>query len=126
MEKTLRAVIGIFVVSAVCTPLMNLKKTDSFLSAFIAEANPIIETEDMREQMENVCKNTVGKVIDETLESAGITDYDTAVNMYIDDKYYIIIQNIQIKISNKNTGSASEIQAELQEKLGVEVEVICN
>ena len=45
MEKTLRAVIGIFVVSAICTPLLKLKKSDVFLPAFVAEAAPEIDTD---------------------------------------------------------------------------------
>lgn len=125
MEKTLRAVIGIFVVSAICTPLVNLKKADSFLPAFMAEASPVIDTENLQEQMENACKNTVGKVVDEAMTSAGIDNYDVSVNVYTDNEYCINIQEIQITIAAENSSSVERIQAVLQEKLCVPVNVIC-
>lgn len=125
MEKTLRAVIGIFVVSAVCTPLVELKKADSFLPAFAAQSLPAIEAENLREQIEEACKSTAGRVIDEVMKSAGISNYEAAVNVHMNEEYCIIIQDIQIKIDSENIGSAAKIQAALQQKLNVKVNVIC-
>lgn len=125
MDKTLRAVIGIFVVSAICTPLIKLKKTDVFLPAFIAEAVTLEETEKLLEQMKNACKETVGRVIDDELKGLNIDSYGVETVVDIDDGNCIIIHNIRIVISSEINGSADEIREKLQERLGVPVEVIC-
>lgn len=125
MEKTLRAVIGIFVVSAVCTPLVKLKKADSFLPVFTAQTLPAVEAENLREQIEEACKSTAGKVIDEVMKSVEIGDYEAAVNVHMDENGCIIIQDIQVEVDSENIGSVAKIQALLQQKLNVTVNVIC-
>ncbi len=125
MEKTLRAVIGIFVVSAICTPLIKLKKADVSLPAFIAEAVTLEETEKLLEQMKNACKETVGRVVDDELRTFEIGDYDVETILDIDEDNCIIIQSVQIVIKSKNNGAADEIKEKLQERLGIPVEVIC-
>lgn len=125
MEKTLRAVIGIFVVSALCTPLMKLKKANTLLPAFVAYTEPEIQMQNLNGQMVSACKETIGKVVDEVLGAVGIDDYSVESNVDIDKEYRIIIQNIQVAVSSENNVSVGKIQAELCERLGVPVVVIC-
>lgn len=125
MEKTLRAVIGIFVVSSICTPLLKLKKTDVLLPAFVAEAVADTDTADLEAQMENACKNTIGKTVDAVMNSVGIKNYEIETAVDMDENYCIIIQDIEIKIHSKYNGSVEGIETTVQEKLGVPVKVIC-
>ena len=126
MEKTLRAVIGIFVVSAICTPLLKFSKTELSLPAFIADAAEISVTADgLLEQTEKACKETVGRVVADVMGSAKIDDYEVETNVDIDENYCIIIHSIQITFSSENSDSVTEIKAELQKRLGVPVEIIC-
>lgn len=125
MEKTLRAVIGIFVVSAICTPLLKLKKSDVFLPAFVAEAAPEIDTDKLDSQIKNACKNTIGKAIDDIMNTIGIKNYEVETVVDMDEGGCIIIQRIQIKIHSINNISAAEIEALVQKKLGVPAKVIC-
>lgn len=125
MEKTLRAVIGIFVVSALCIPFMKMKKTDTLLPAFVVHTAPEIQMHNLNGQMVKACENTVGEVVDEVLESVGAYDYTVETNVDIDKENRIIIQDIQITVSLENDALIDEIQAELSERLGVPVTVIC-
>lgn len=125
MEKTLRAVIGIFVVSAICTPLLKLKKADDFLPAFVAEAAADTDTSDLESQMKNACRNAIGKAVDEVMNSAGVETYEVEADVDMDEDYCILIQEIRISIHSTNNGSVAEIEAMAQEKLGVPVKIIC-
>lgn len=125
MEKTLRAVIGIFVVSAICTPLLKLKKTDTFLPAFVADAVTQTDTSDLELQMKNACRNTIGKVVDDIMNSAGVENYEVEADVDMDEKYCVIIQEIRINIHRTNNGSVAEIEAMAKERLGVPVKIVC-
>lgn len=126
MEKTLRAVIGIFVVSAICTPLLKFGKTELRLPAFAADAAEIcVEADNLLEQTEKACKETVGRVVSDVMASAKIDGYEVETNVDIDENYCIIIQSIYVTLDSENSGSAAGIKAELQKRLGVPVEIIC-
>ena len=125
MEKTLRAVIGIFVVSAVCMPLANLKKGEKILPAFLFEESAFAFSESLEEQMLGVCQNTVGVVVKETAEEMHITDYTVKVDADVDELYCIIMHDIHIVIPDKNADSAAGFAAVLQERIGVPVSVEC-
>ncbi len=125
MEKTLRAVIGIFVVSAICTPLLKLKKADDFLPAFVAEAVTETDTSDLESQMKNACRNTIGKAVDDIMNSVSIENYEVEADVDMDENYCIIMQEIRINIHSANNGSVAEIEAMAKERLGVPVKIIC-
>ncbi len=122
MEKTLRAVIGIFVVSAVVSPLSEITEKD-FLPAFVYENITVTPDNELKEHMLEVCRNTVGKVIAETAEEYGIKNFDVDTDLYIDENNCIIIQNICITIPSDGIGKQQEFSAELEGKLGVPVTV---
>lgn len=125
MEKTLRAVIGIFVVSAICTPLLKLKNTQAVLPAFVAEAVSDADTKSLESQIENACKNTIGKVIDDVMKSAEIENYEVETDVNMDENYCVIIQDVRIKIHSMSNSHVAEIEAIMQERLGVPVKIIC-
>ena len=124
MEKTLRAVIGIFVVSAVCLPLAKLKNADEILPAFVFE-NDANYSRNLEDQMLDACKDTVGKVIEETAKEMKITEYDVDADMQINENYCIIIQHIHVKVYACNSVVSAEFEGLLQNKLGVPVSVEC-
>ena len=124
MEKTLRAVIGIFIVSAVCMPLQKLKKADEVLPAFSFDGEAYFN-QNLEKQMLEACRETVGKVIDKTAKDMNIAEYDVDADIQMDANCCIIIQHIHIKTYTCDSGTAAELEAVLQNKLGVSVAVEC-
>ena len=122
MEKTLRAVIGIFVVSAVCMPLAKLKNAEDILPAFSFEGEAYYY-ESISEQMVEACKNTVAEVIADSAKELGIADYDVDADIQINEEYCIIIQDIHIRVYDCDDVGAAEFEAVLCDKLGVSVAV---
>ena len=122
MEKTLRAVIGIFIVTTVCAPLANLKKAEDILPAFSFEGEAYY-SDSLEEQMLAACKNTVGEVVENVAEEMGIAEYDVNTNIQIDEEYCIIIQDIHIVVYGCDSAVAADFEAVLQNKLGVSVAV---
>ncbi len=125
MDKTVRAVVGIFIVATICAPLSQLKSTDISEYAFSVSDYPDNgKAEDnMYEHMISVCKKTVE---DETLLLAD--EYKIKVEsikseMNIDENNCIIIRDIQIDIQYDSQNKTSEFSEKLSEILGVSVAV---
>ena len=124
MEKTLRAVIGIFIVSTVCMPLAKLKNAEDILPAFSFESETYL-SENLEEQMLDVCRETVGKVIDDTAKELNIAEYDVDADMQMNEEYCIIIQYIHISVYECDSVTTAKFESVLQNKLGVSVTVEC-
>ena len=90
MEKTLRAVIGIFIVSAVCMPLQKLKNADEVLPAFSFDGEAYFN-QNLEKQMLEACRETVGKVIDKTAKDMNIAEYDVDADIQMDANCCIVI-----------------------------------
>ena len=122
MEKTLRAVIGIFIVATVISPIAKLSDAD-ILPAFAFEKETVAIENDLGEYMLEVCKNTVGKVISEAAKKHGVEEFGIDADMYIDENGCIIIQKIRITIQSESAEKRQSFSAELEEKLGIPVAV---
>lgn len=126
MEKTLRAVIGVFIVAAVCSPLVKLKNADDILPVFAFENTDSADADKLAEQMLEACRNTVGETVRAAAAETGIEDYSVETDAYIDEDYCIIIQRIRIIIPSENADLQNGFSAVLQEQLGVPVTVECS
>lgn len=124
MEKVLRTVIGIFVVCVLCSPLTQLK-TDADFSSFSFEENEAVQADLLGKQIEESCRETVGNVAKEVASQLGITEYEVDVEMYIDETFCIIIQNVTVDIPTEHKEVADEFSKELQGRLGVPVTAEC-
>ncbi len=120
MDKTLRAVIGIFIVAVICAPLASLENVDDILPAFAETdyADAFNETEKLNEYILSAYEETVKKEIETVAEEYGISPDKAEVDMYIDDDYCIIIQKIEVQILS---GNSDEFSLALQKRLGAPV-----
>ncbi len=126
MEKTLRAVIGVFIVAAVCSPLSQLKNSDDILPAFAFGETDYADAGELGEQMLEACRNTVGETVRAAAAETGIGDYTVETDAYIDENCCIIIQEIRVVIPPENADLQNGFSAALQERLGVPVTVECS
>ena len=124
MEKALRTVIGIFIVSVLCSPLTKLE-TDADFIGFSVEQNEPAMAHSLGRQMEDSCRKTIGIAVKDVASEVGINDFEIETDLYIDDNCCIIIQDIHIVIPSENKASANEFSDKLQKKLGVPVTVEC-
>lgn len=124
MEKALRTVIGIFIISALCSPLVTLG-SDAELPSFSIEENAMVQADELGKQMEESCRKTIGIAAKEVATELGITEYNVNADLYIDDKFCIIIQKIRIVLPSENKEIAEEFSQRLQTRLGVPVTAEC-
>lgn len=122
-SKTLRTVIGIFIVMIICAPLTDLKDEDSFLPVFneSGDISASDEEENLKEYMVSACRESVKTEIGKVASELGASVSNAEINMYIDDEYCIIIQDVLIKTDYAHTGKLSSA---LSERLGVPVRII--
>lgn len=125
MDKTMRAVVGIFIVAVICTPLVQLKNADEFLPAFndFDSDFDLDEDESLKEYMVSVCRDAVKKEIESAAGELGIQTVSAEIDMNIDDEYCIIIQEILIRTASDSQAEKDEFSAALQERLGVPVTI---
>lgn len=126
MEKTLRAVIGIFVVSAVCSPIAEITQNGNFVPAFLNESVAEISDNGLEEHMLEACRNAVGNIISQEASEYGISDYSVDAEMYMDDGRCIIIQSVCITIPKESSVSLQEFSSVLEKRLGIPVTVNSN
>lgn len=122
MEKTLRAVVGIFIVAAICTPLTKLSADGLTLSAF-APAEDSAENEKLNEFILDGYKTASEKTILQVAEKRGIHVENIAAEMDINSDGCIIIHNIIAVIKEIPQKEKEEFARELSYALGAEVEV---
>ncbi len=124
MEKVLRTVVGIFIVSVLCSPLTKLK-TDAAFPSLSFDLIEAVQADSLGKQMEETCRQTIGIVAKETAEEFGITEYELNTELYIDSEFCINIQEIHIVIPSEYQAVLIEFSEKLQIKLGVPITAEC-
>lgn len=125
MDKTVRAVVGIFVVAAICSPLAELIKSDLTVEAMADyEYEADGGAEDLQEYMLDVCREAAENQIVSAAEESGISVEEIFINADIDADNCIIIHGITVAVSAETADKSSDFSAVLEEALGVPVTVI--
>lgn len=122
MDKTVRAVVGIFVVAAICSPLANLLKDDLSTEAF-ADYETDIQSEDMNDYVLEAFCNEVQKRVLSEADEWGIGIKEIFTDAEIDADNCIIIHKITVTAEEKNGQEIRNFSACLSEELGVAVAV---
>lgn len=125
MDKTLRAVVGIFVVAAICSPLAELKNADFSLEAMVGSYSAY-ENENisvLQEQMISACRNAVENEVRKAADEVGAVVSSIRADVSVDAENCIIIHNISVGISEYFKEDATALSEALGERLGVPVTV---
>lgn len=122
-DKTVRTVAGIFVVAAICAPLSQLDIEKISIPAFAASYEAEDSGKELEEYMLSACKSAVDSEISAAAEQHGITVEAVTVDAYTDENNCIIIRNIQIDIQCDNVKSASDFSEDVEERIGVSVNI---
>ncbi|MBQ8763641.1 MAG: stage III sporulation protein AF [Clostridia bacterium] len=126
MDKTVRAVVGIFVVAVICAPLSEIENFDFSVEAFANYGEvPFDNThiDDMNLQMINICKKAVEEQIKKTADEQNVTAISVEADISVDAENCIIIHKIDVCIDDGEFLSADLLSEKFSEKLGVPVVV---
>ena len=125
MDKTIRAVIGIFVVAAIFSPLTELKNDGKNFfekEAFAFEEEKEAD-ENLNEYLLSACKNAVNSEIKKAADELNIPSHQSEIEAYVDDENCIIIQSITIQIPAEYIGKAEKLSENAAERIGAPVTV---
>ncbi len=122
MDKTVRAVIGIFVVSVICAPLAQIKSADVSVQAFADYDSEYQNTEELEEYMISACRTAIENTVLKEAEHLGVQPVSIEAEISVDDDKCIIIHKIRISIPGSSEKINADLSEKLEEKLGVPVE----
>lgn len=123
LDKTVRAVVGIFVVASICAPLMQLKKIDSADYELASYNYDSDITDELTEYTLSACRSAVENEVLTLADRFGISIKDIFIDAYVDKDECIIIQDIQVEIYSSCESETESFSAELKNNLGLSVTV---
>ncbi len=126
MEKTVRAVVGIFVVAVICAPLSEIEDFDFSVNAF-ADSDGIsfddTYIEKMNLQIIDICRNTVEKQIREIAKEQNVAVISVNADISVDAENCIIIHEIDVRIDEKYSEQTELLSEKFSKNLGIPVDV---
>lgn len=120
-EKTVRAVAGIFVISAIFTPIADISLDFSAISA-AAEYDGEADTQ-LSEALLDMCRAEAEKAILSAAEGQGATVKEICIDADINADGCIIIHSITVKVSSGDGAKIHGLSAAFTNAVGVPVEV---
>lgn len=127
MDKTLRAVVGIFVVAVICLPIAEISETElvsgTFADSFEVSSDEVC-SEDMQKQMLEIFESTIISSVKETASELNINVVSVNPDISVDENYCINIHKITVTISDCSLSSKEYLSEKISENLGVSAEVI--
>ncbi len=122
-EKSMRAVIGIFIVSAVCIPLTKADFSFETVNGVASESGYSETADELYAFAHRAVTDAAEATVSEAATESGIEDYTLKAEIATEENGCIIIREIIIEIDGENNGSAAEFERIVSEKLGVQAVV---
>ena len=121
-NKTVRAVVGIFIVAVIGTPFVDMLNSGYVSDAF-AVSDYSVGGDDMRDfLLESFCES-VKTELENTASQLGISLDEINIEAELDAENCIIIHKISVETDSEYSEKSSEISDILSEKTGVNVTV---
>lgn len=125
MDKTVRAVVGVFVVAVICAPLAEL--ADNPISVEAISGFDFSEVsysdEELRESVILSLENAVKEQVEIAAVEMNVTAEEIYAEMDFNAENCIIIHSITVKISEDYSEKALQLSKILEERLGVPITV---
>ncbi len=126
MDKTARAVTGIFVVAVICSPLSEIEKSDPISDVF-ADFGEYDFDDSYAENMNGALVNTFRTALENQLEEIA-TELDFEIrsvdaDVSVDDEQCINIHSVSVYTSESELYDAEELSKKISDKLGLPVDV---
>lgn len=119
-EKTVRFVLGLFMVCAVAVPLADISFDWNEISATTEqyEANTSLK-EDIQNQGIEIIEQELEQMIINTIEPFEVVPQKTEINMDIDNDNRISIVSVTVVLSGKDAEKAIQIKNTIESELGI-------
>ena len=125
MQRSVKLVLGGFVVLGVIVPLTRLVSSNSWeLPNFEQSATIDTYITQTNTRILEQAEGNVAAVIADQLAQRGISAENIAVNMDSNEDNSIVIEKAVVTLSSEDTANAEEIRERLQNTLEIPVEVI--
>ncbi len=126
MEKTMRMVLGIFMVCALISPIKNLKKLNFNISNITTEAikDKFEFTNKINSQLTNLAEDNVRVLILSILKEKGISPKKVDIFMDTNEDNCISIIKSKIYVSKEEAELVNNIKSLIESKLKIETEVV--
>ncbi len=122
LEKTVRFILGVFMVCAVIFPLGSV--ISGFSSISLDESSSIEVDDKLSAQQEELIKSQISMLIEGTLEDMEIYPEKIEVNMDIDENESISLITAEVTLSKEYVESAGAVVEAVMSELGLECEVV--
>ena len=123
MEKTMRSVIGVFMVAAVCLPLAQINIENEAQAVFSASGFEENNAQEIQAFLASEYESMVKEVIYSAAKETGVTDYEVIADISYDENGCIIIHEIAVEFGEDNSVSKDAFEALVNERLGFSVTV---
>ncbi len=127
MDKTLRAVVGIFVVAVICSPFAQISETELIDGAFVKSDEILSDdsyTAEMQEKMIGFFNSEIDSNVKEIASELNINVVSVNSEITVDENHCINIHKIVVNISDCETSAKESLSVKISENLGVPAEVI--
>lgn len=123
MDKTVRAIVGMFVVAAVCIPVLKISRADFSEYTFEQYGYSESELNELEDFVISTCKKTVSEEIYALAKENKINITGIETDIEYNAEKCIIIHAIKVLVESKDNVLFSDFCTTLEEKLGVPVTV---
>ena len=124
MDKTVRAVVGVFVVAAICSPLAGFASSDLSAEAMMNyEYDERDNSNKLQEYVFDVCRYEAEKQIVSVADKMGVRVKEICIDADIDTNECIIIHSVTVIIDEESVEKSSELSAAFEADLKVPVAV---
>lgn len=126
MDKTVRAVVGIFVVAVICAPFAEIRESDLSVEAFADSYETDFSnsyTEEMQERITDIFKETVDAQIKETASELNTDVISVNADISVDKDLCINIHKIDVVVNKNQFSDTAYLSEKISERLGVPTDV---
>lgn len=120
-DKTVKTVVGIFIIAAVCVPLSEIEASDFSVPAFVQDE--IIADNSMNDFTVEMLETELFNKASEVASEFGCSIKDVEIQAEYDDENCIIIHEMTVYFINPENEKVTEIAAKIENELGVPVTV---
>ena len=122
-EKTIKAVVGIFVIVSVCSPLADAVFEPENLFSFSFEQADAEFGESVADSYSELLEESLHSQIDSVAQEFGVTLNSVEAEISADESGCIIIHNITVNAGGNDGSGAERFKEYLEKLLGLPVEV---
>lgn len=123
VEKTVKAVSGIFVIAALCSPLADLDMGEFTEITARTAGEDSVQAQALEDGTLDMCDAAIRDAIYDTARACGACVKEISVELDMNDNC-IIIHNVTVELEEMQSEKTEDFGAAVREKLGFPIDII--